>query len=341
MTLLHAFSSNGVVSALARHLVQVDTLILLGGFALSLLGAVLTFYVRSDHGMRKTPWQCMRYLFPLHVLKLKSCKIDGLFVVVQWFSHLVLIGPLLVFNIAAAVALNRALILLFGARPEVAPTGWVYGLIVAVTVVLTDFGYYFAHYLLHRYRFLWELHKVHHSAEYLIPISRRRLHPVEEVFDSAVVMVFAGTWVGAIAYVLGVPISTVGAAGADAYLLLNTLSFYHLRHSHIPMSYGWLERWVISPAQHHVHHSIATEHLDRNLGTLLACWDRMFGTWIPSEPYDKLVLGLLPPDQPQDYGSVARLYWVPLYRMGQRVANGLRPAVDVTEVMPLSRDLAE
>jgi sterol desaturase/sphingolipid hydroxylase (fatty acid hydroxylase superfamily) len=316
---MHLLSISGLASAFLRHLLRVETLLVLASFALSLLGAVLTFYIRNDHGMRKTPVQCVRYLFPLHVLRLPSCKLDGLFVVAHWVTHVLLLGPLLVFNIAAAVGVDRLLVALFGAPSAVVDAPWVHPAIVAVALVLTDFGYYGAHALLHRYPLLWELHKVHHSAEYLIPISRRRLHPVEEVFDSAVVMLFVGSWLGVTAYVFGLPIQDVGIAGVDAYFVLNALAFYHLRHSHIPMSFGWLDRWLISPAQHHVHHSIAPEHLGRNLGTLFAFWDRMFGTWAPSVAYDDLTLGLLPEDQPQDYMSVPRLYWMPIRRTGERL----------------------
>lgn len=322
--MLHADSVSGFASAFARHFLRVDSILLLASFALSLLGAVLTFYLRSDTGPRKTPRECLRFLFPLHVLRLPSCKIDGLFVVVHWMTHVLVLGPLLAFNVAAAIGVHHVMTSLLGPPLPVTHAAWIHPAIVLCAVVLTDFGYYCAHGLLHRFPLLWEMHKVHHSAEYLIPISRRRLHPLEEVFDSGVVMLFVGTWLGFTAYLFALPIQDAGIAGVDAYFVLNALSFYHLRHSHIPMSYGRLERWLISPAQHHVHHSTAPEHLDRNLGTLLACWDRMFGTWTPSAAYPQLALGLTPNDQPQDYRSVPRLYWVPVYRMAERMIAPLR-----------------
>ena len=314
-------------AAFARHLVSVDSWILLASFALSFAGAVFTFYLRSDHGLRKLPRDCLRYCFPWHVLRLPSCRIDGLFVVVHGITHALVLGPLLAGNVAAAVLVHRALILTFGPVPISPHAALLHPIIIIFAIVLTDFGYYCAHWLLHRFPLLWELHKVHHSVEYLIPISRRRLHPLEEIFDSSVVMLMVGTWLGSTAYAFGLPIERVGIAGVDAYFLLNAVSFYHLRHSHIPMSYGWLERLVISPAQHQLHHSTAPEHLGRNLGSALACWDWMFGTWAQSVAYDGLKLGLMPADRPQDYRSVFRLYWVPVCRLAERVAGSIRRLV--------------
>ena len=54
----------------------------------------------------------------------------------------------------------------------------------------------------------------------------------------------------------------------------------NLRHSGVALSYGEkIERWLISPAQHQLHHSLAREHYDKNFGVILAIWDRMFGSW--------------------------------------------------------------
>jgi len=52
----------------------------------------------------------------------------------------------------------------------------------------------------------------------------------------------------------------------------------NLRHSHIWLSFGSLERWFISPAQHQIHHSSAEADRDINFGTCLAIWDRLFGS---------------------------------------------------------------
>ena len=53
----------------------------------------------------------------------------------------------------------------------------------------------------------------------------------------------------------------------------------NLRHSHVWITYGRImERLLISPAQHQIHHSKNKVHFDRNFGVVLAIWDGMFGT---------------------------------------------------------------
>ena len=50
--------------------------------------------------------------------------------------------------------------------------------------ILNDFSRFFVHKLLHEVPFLWEFHKVHHSARVLTPITVFRTHPVEGILFS-------------------------------------------------------------------------------------------------------------------------------------------------------------
>ncbi|MEO2173102.1 MAG: sterol desaturase family protein [bacterium] len=55
------------------------------------------------------------------------------------------------------------------------------------------------------------------------------------------------------------------------------------RHYHIQFRYPrWLEKWLQSPAMHHIHHSYLEKHWDTNFAAVTSIWDRMFGTlYIP------------------------------------------------------------
>jgi sterol desaturase/sphingolipid hydroxylase (fatty acid hydroxylase superfamily) len=46
---------------------------------------------------------------------------------------------------------------------------------------------------------------------------------------------------------------------------------------------GVLGRIFVSHAHHQVHHSANPKHFNKNLGSCLALWDRMFGTLYVSE----------------------------------------------------------
>jgi sterol desaturase/sphingolipid hydroxylase (fatty acid hydroxylase superfamily) len=76
---------------------------------------------------------------------------------------------------------------------------------------------------------------------------------------------------------------TVYGLGIASYLFF--LSGYHLRHSHIWLSYGPIGSTIfISPAQHQIHHSKAKRHWDKNFGFIFAFWDYLFGSlYIPKE----------------------------------------------------------
>ena len=56
----------------------------------------------------------------------------------------------------------------------------------------------------------------------------------------------------------------------------------NLRHSHVWLSYGPLEKILISPAQHQIHHSNHPEHFDKNFGICLSIWDILGKSWVPS-----------------------------------------------------------
>ena len=67
----------------------------------------------------------------------------------------------------------------------------------------------------------------------------------------------------------------------------------NLRHSPISIRY-WrpIEYVLMSPAQHHIHHSIAYEHRNKNYGVALSIWDWLFGSICFTKANEKYVYGL-------------------------------------------------
>ena len=81
--------------------------------------------------------------------------------------------------------------------------------------------------------------------------------------------------------------------GANIFTFFFNIFGSNLRHSHIGIKYWkWLEYIIISPAQHHVHHSVAKKHYDKNFGVAFAFWDWFFGSHHHSEETDNLILGV-------------------------------------------------
>ena len=94
----------------------------------------------------------------------------------------------------------------------------------------------------------------------------------------------------------------------------------HLRHSHIWLSWGdRIEGWLISPAQHQLHHSVEPRHFDRNLGSALAIWDRWFGTLVKASSVTR------PPDVGlgnETLPSFLALYYQPFLLAFKQLVKG-------------------
>lgn len=134
-----------------------------------------------------------------------------------------------------------------------------------VFALLYSLLFYWAHRMMHL-PWLWELHKVHHSAEELNVVTPLRNHPV----DLAVMTILYAA-----------PLAILGCdpGPATAYLGLN--AFYQcLVHSGVEMRHPWLEKIIITSNAHRLHHSSAEQHMGRNFGAL-TLWDKMFGTYLP------------------------------------------------------------
>lgn len=137
-------------------------------------------------------------------------------------------------------------------------------LATAVAILGWDFLYYWNHRMSHESRWLWAVHVVHHSSErYNLSTALRQ--PVAE----------GVTWTvpyGILAW-LGVRPTLIEQARA-----LNLIYQFWI-HTEAIRSIGWLEKVLNTPSHHRVHHGSNREYLDRNHGSILIVWDRLFGTF--------------------------------------------------------------
>ena len=267
------------------------------------------------------------------MFKLNSPRLDLIFYVVNRVTTPLIITPLLIGSALFATLSYDGLTRLFGVHSQEPVSTAVWVCVAVIVTIGADFATFYTHYLDHKISVMWQFHKVHHAAEFLIPITNKRFHPVQQIFDNAGVMLTSGALLGVFAYVFSMPLYENTIIGIDAYFFVNALSFYHLRHSHINMSYGWLEKWFLSPAQHQLHHSLEARHWDKNFGLFLSIWDRMFGTFLYSEPRGSFRLGL-PDNEGERFQSVVQLYTTPFVNVAKMAGKQL-PA-DGTAVPPQS-----
>ena len=177
--------------------------------------------------------------------------------------------------------------------------------IVAGIVVLDFSAGYLAHRALHLFPILWRFHRVHHSDEFVDATTTYRTHPVETVWRFLFVIIPVWT--------LGIP--------AQAVVIQRLVSAANgiLEHANIRL-WAPLDRvaslvWV-TPNVHKIHHSRRLAETNSNYGNVLTIYDRMLGTFTPSDRAKSVVYGLDEVD-PAQSASFRGLVSLPFQPGGQ------------------------
>jgi alkylglycerol monooxygenase len=134
-----------------------------------------------------------------------------------------------------------------------------------IAFMALDFAGYWVHRLDHEYNFFWNAHIIHHSSEdfNLACALRQSISVVLRIFTIFLLP----------AALLGVP-ATVIAVVAPLHLFAQF--WYHTQHIN---KMGFLEKIIVTPSHHRVHHAINPEYLDKNYGQIFIFWDKWFGTY--------------------------------------------------------------
>lgn len=145
----------------------------------------------------------------------------------------------------------------------------------ALAVLGWDAIYYWNHRFSHECRWLWAVHVAHHSSErYNLSTALRQ--PVAE------------------GVTLTIPYGLLALAGIRPSVIENAralnLIYQFWIHTEAVRSIGWLEKVLNTPSHHRVHHGTNRQYLDRNHGSILILWDKLFGTFEPE--VERVVYGL-------------------------------------------------
>lgn len=163
--------------------------------------------------------------------------------------------------------------------------GWL-AMTVATLVLFVayEFAYFLDHWLMHRVSWLWHFHKVHHQAESLSLLTNFRVHPVDTIVFANLLAAILGTTQALLLVGLGHAATPLTIGGTNLIVMAFASVLTHLQHSHLWITLGprW-GRWLLAPAHHQIHHSDDPRHHNRNMGDVLAIFDRLFGTfWMPA-----------------------------------------------------------
>ncbi|MDE2385481.1 MAG: sterol desaturase family protein [Alphaproteobacteria bacterium] len=262
-------------------------------------------------------------LLPTKLLEHKSSKLDAkMFFAGLYYLALqvLLVGGTTVLTVSGTVA---AMTRLFGPGPApIGPSWIVTGLTMFLVFMAVEFGYWLAHFAMHKVPALWEFHKVHHSAEVLTPLTEWRQHPVELALFPILMSGAACLVQGPMVWAFGASAQVIDPMKANLLSMAFWYSILHLRHSQLPITAtGWLGRIIQTPAHHQAHHSTDQRHYDTNMGYCLAFWDWVFGTLYVPRKGETFAFGLGHEDSALEtvWGSIL----APIGRFAVIVLKGL------------------
>jgi sterol desaturase/sphingolipid hydroxylase (fatty acid hydroxylase superfamily) len=210
---------------------------------------------------------------------------------------------------------------LFGPEPPLSSTPITAALLGFVLFFARDFGWFLAHWASHRVPWLWEFHKVHHSASALNPITTNRFHPVDTALLATSVFVFHSLANGVGQYLVRPDASASTLAGHTFMVLLILASLFSaFRHSHLWISFGpRVSRVISSPAMHQLHHSDDDRHAHKNFALYVSLFDWAFGTLYVPRGRESFSVGLN--GEEADYRSVRAAIWTPVSKLRARRAT--------------------
>ncbi|KQC30374.1 sterol desaturase family protein [Flagellimonas eckloniae] len=150
---------------------------------------------------------------------------------------------------------------------------WPQWLQLLVFFIVLDFVQWFTHVLLHKFPFLWQFHKIHHSVKEMGFAAHLRYHWMENILYK--------------------PLKTIGImllGGFEpqhAYIVhFAAIIIGHLNHANLKLTWGPLKYILNNPVMHLYHHSytLPDEKYGVNFGISLSLWDYLFKTnYIPEQ----------------------------------------------------------
>jgi alkylglycerol monooxygenase len=135
-------------------------------------------------------------------------------------------------------------------------------------LLITDLIWYWYHRLSHEVNIFWAAHIVHHQSEEFNYTVSARITIIQAVLRNAF-------W--CILPLLGFhPLMII-----SILIIHGTYSFF--THTQAVRSLGILEKILITPSHHRVHHASNEKYLNKNYGDLFVFWDKLFGTFQAEE----------------------------------------------------------
>lgn len=160
---------------------------------------------------------------------------------------------------------------------------------IIFAVVLLDYTLYLWHVLTHKVPFLWRFHRIHHADLDLTTSTAIRFHFGEIAIS---VLFRAGQ-------ILLIGVSPRALQTWQTLLFLSI--FFHHSNVHLPRGFeNKLQKFIVTPRLHGIHHSIEEDKQNSNWSSGLTVWDVLHRTFRNDVSPNEITIGVKGFDEKND-----------------------------------------
>jgi len=158
-----------------------------------------------------------------------------------------------------------------------------------LAVVLLDYTLYLWHVLTHKVPFLWRFHRIHHIDLDLTASTAIRFHFGEMTIS---VLFRAGQ-------ILLIGVSPQALQIWQTLLFMSV--FFHHSNVRLPKTFeNKLQKIIVTPRLHGIHHSIEETEMNSNWSSVLTIWDFLHGTFRNDVLQNEITIGVKGFDEESD-----------------------------------------
>ncbi|MFT2009395.1 sterol desaturase family protein [Pontibacter sp. 13R65] len=213
----------------------------------------------------------MHYAAPLIIISVVAEWLVGIYKKKNYYHNKDFLAALTIGGVNAVIGGTLKIFLfsiamyIYNMVPWAMPRVW-WGYIVCFIAV--DFCRYWAHRIAHEQRFWWATHVTHHSSQKMnFSVS------------------FRTGWTNQIKFVFFIPVPLLGIDPFTFFVCHQIAVLYQfwihtelIRKMPAPIEYLF-----VTPSHHRAHHGSNPKYIDKNYGSTLIIWDRLFGTFQAEE----------------------------------------------------------
>ncbi len=212
----------------------------------------------------------------------------------------------LVFAIGAFIL--RPIVLSLAGRLAYQPFGLLYiiplpaGIQFLIGFLLMDFSFYYWHRANHSFSLLRRFHKVHHIDTDLDVSTSFRFHPLEVLYSTVFRLLQVGL------------IGITPALYVFYELVFMYATMFHHSNLRLPLDFErYLNKLIVTPRMHGVHHSVIKTEMDSNYSVIFSCWDKLHKTLCLNVSQPAISIGVAGYQEPED-NRLLKLLALPFQR---------------------------